>query len=145
MSTMLSVHAVHQGAMRVEATNGNHEVLMDYPLQPNEKCAGLTPLQMLLASLAACSANSLMLVLKRKLNQPVTGLEVDVRALRAEQHPTVLTEIELEFEVRGHGVSSEAVATAIKVSEDQLCPVWNMLKHGTPITASFRIVESQTD
>jgi len=142
MSTMLSVHAVHQGAMRVEASNGSHEVLMDYPLQPNEKCAGLTPLQMLLASLAACSANSLMIVLKRRLNQRVTGLEVDVRALRAEQHPTVLTEIALEFQVRGCGVAPEAVATAIKISEDQLCPVWNMLKGGTPITATFRIDEA---
>jgi putative redox protein len=142
MSTMLSVHAVHQGAMRVLASNGTYEVLMDYPMQPGEGCEGLTPLQMLMASLAACSANSLMLVLKRKLNQPVTGLEVDVRALRAGQHPTVLTEIALEFQVRGNGVAPEAVATAIKISEDQLCPVWNMLKAGTPITASFRIVEA---
>jgi len=142
MSTMLSVHAVHQGAMRVQASNGMHEVRMDYPLQPGEECIGLTPLQMLMASLAACSANSLMIVLNRKLNQPVTGLEVDVRALRAEQHPTVLTEIALDFQVRGNGVAPEAVAKAISISEDKLCPVWNMLKGGTPITATFRIVES---
>jgi putative redox protein len=96
---------------------------------------------MLLASLAACSANSLIIVLNRKLNQAVTGLEVNVRAVRAEQHPTVLTEIALDFVVKGAGVAAEAVATALKVSEDQLCPVWNMLKGGTPITATFRIVE----
>jgi len=76
------------------------------------------------------------------LNQPVAGLEVDVRALRSEQHPTVLTEIALEFVVKGSGVTSEAVEKALKVSEDLLCPVWNMLKGGTPITATFRIDES---
>ena len=142
MSTALSVHAVHQGAMCVLAKNGTHEVVMDYPLQAGEKCAGFTPLQMLLASLAACSLNSLMVVLKRRMNQPVTGIEVDVRALRAEQHPTVLTEIALDFEVKGIGVTADAVATALRISEEQLCPVWNMLKGGTPITATFRIVES---
>jgi putative redox protein len=142
MSAVLSVHAVHQGAMRVQATNGTHEVLMDYPLQADEKCAGLTPLQMLLASLAACSVNSLMVVLKRRMNQPVTGIEVDVRASRAEQHPTVLTEIALDFAVKGTGVTADAVAAALKISEDQLCPVWNMLKGSTPITATFQIVES---
>jgi putative redox protein len=142
MSTVLSVHAVHQGAMRVQATNGTHEVVMDYPLQAGEKCAGFTPLQMLLASLAACSLNSLMVVLKRRMNQPITGVEVDVRATRAELHPTVLTEIALDFEVKGTGIVAEAVATALRISEDQLCPVWNMLKGGTPITATFRIVES---
>jgi putative redox protein len=128
--------------MRVKASNGSHEVLMDYPVQPDERCEGLTPLQMLLASLAACSANSLMLVLRRRLNQPVTGLEVEVRALRTEQHPTVLTEIALEFQVHGNGVAPEAVEKAMKISEDQLCPVWNMLKAGTPITSSFRMVEA---
>lgn len=142
MSTALSVHAVHQGAMRVLATNVTHEVPMDYPLQADDKCAGLTPLQMLLASLEACSLNSLIVVLKRRMNQPVTGIEVDVRASRAEQYPTVLTEIALDFAVKGTGVAAEAVATALKISEEQLCPVWNMLKGGTPITATFRIVES---
>ena len=141
MSTVLSVHAAHQGAMRVCVSNGAHEVLMDYPLRPDELCIGFTPLQMLLASLAACSVNSLMVVLKRRLNQPVTGIEVDVQALRAEQHPTVLTEIKLQFLVMGTGVDPEVVADAIKVSEDQLSPVWNMLKGGTPIQPTFRIAE----
>lgn len=142
MSSVLSVHAVHQGAMRVLVSNGIHDVMMDYPLQPDEKCAGMTPLQMLMASLAACSANSLMVILKRRLNQPVIGLEVDVRASRSEQHPTVLTDIALDFVVKGAGVDPDAVADALRISEDQMCPVWNMLKSGTPITASYRIIES---
>lgn len=142
MSTVLSVRAAHQGGMRVCASNGAHEVLMDYPLRPDESCAGFTPLQMLIASLAACSVNSLMVVLKRRLDQPVTGIEVDVRALRSEQHPTVLTEIALNFLVKGTGVEPEAVAKTIEISEDQLCPVWNMLKGSTPIQPTFRISES---
>lgn len=83
MSTVLSVRAVHQGGMPVCASTGAHEVLMDYALRLDEPCAGFTPLQMLLASLAACSVNSLMVVLRRRLDQPVTGIEVDVRALRS--------------------------------------------------------------
>ncbi len=83
-----------------------------------------------------------MVVLKRRLDQPVTGIEVDVRALRSEQHPTVLTEIALNFLVKGTGVEPEAVAKTIEISEDQLCPVWNMLKGSTPIQPTFRISES---
>jgi len=80
MSTVLSVHAAHQGDLRVRASNGAHEVLMDYPLWPDEAGAGFTPLQMLLVSLAACSLNSLLVILKRRMNQPVTDIEVDVEA-----------------------------------------------------------------
>jgi putative redox protein len=141
MTTQLSIHAVQQGGMRVTADDGVHQVVMDYPLQAGVAGDGLTPLQMLLASLAACSANSVLLVLKRRLEQPVAGLEVEARAVRRQAHPTVLTEISLEFIVKGAGVKPEAVVQAIRVSEEQLCPVWNMLKGGTRIAASFRIVE----
>jgi len=140
MTTELSVHAVHQGGMRVLAGTANHKVLMDYPLQPGEAGEGLTPLQVLLASLAACAANSVMVILK-KMNQPVTGLEVDAHGLRRQEHPTVLTGISLEFLVKGSGIDPAAVKRSLKLSEEQICPVWNMLKGKTPITTSVRIVE----
>lgn len=143
MMTEFSIRAVHHGGMRVIAGDGFHHVTMDYPFGASEMAAGLTPLQMLLASLAACSANSVMAVLQRRLNQPVTGLEIDAHALRKHDHPTVLTEIELEFLVKGAGVDPNAISMALKLSEEQLCPVWNMLKASTPIHASFRLVDER--
>lgn len=143
MTSELHVCAVHQGGMRVRVDDGVHQVTMDYPTGQEESTAGLTPLQMLLASLAACSANSVMLVLQRRLNQPITGLEVEAHALRKQEHPTVLTEISLDFLVKGAGVDPAAVSLALKSSEEQLCPVWNMLKGTTPIHASFRLAEER--
>ena len=139
MSSELTVCASHEGGMRFTVTTGEHTVTVDYPLRADETVAGATPLQLLLASLAACSGSTLALVLRR-MQQPVEGLEVQARGLRRDEHPTVLTEIALEFEVRGAGVDAEAVQRALTVAENQLCPVWAMLKAGTPITASFRVV-----
>ncbi|MDR3754032.1 MAG: OsmC family protein [Terracidiphilus sp.] len=138
MASELSVHAVYLDGMRVLAETGNHQVLTDYPLPAGRPVEGLTSLELLLASLATCAANSVLALLKRKLNQPVTGLEVNARGSRREEHPTVLSEISLEFIVKG-AVDPEAVKKSLKISEDQLCPVWNMLKSGTPITATYRI------
>jgi putative redox protein len=140
MPSELSVHAVHEGEMRIRATAGAHAVIMDYPMRPDQQAAGLTPLQLLLASLAGCSGNALAILL-RKAKQPVAGIEVRARGDRREQHPTVLTSIALEFLVRGAGVDPEAVALALRASEEKICPVWAMLKGGTPITASFRVVD----
>ncbi len=139
MPSELNVHAVHEGGMRFTVSTGGHTVAIDYPLQPGDAGAGATPLQLLLASLAACSGNTLALVLNR-MKQPLEGLEVNARGLRRDEHPTVVTEIALEFTVHGTGVSPEAVTKALVVAEDQLCPVWAMLKPCTPITASYRIV-----
>ena len=139
MPSELNVHAVCEGGMRFTASAGEHSITLDYPMSPEETGAGATPLQLLLASLCACSGSTLGLVLRR-MQQPFEGLEVHARALRRDEHPTVLTEIALEFEVRGAGVDAQAVQRALAVTENQLCPVWAMLKGGTPITTSFRLV-----
>jgi putative redox protein len=140
MTTKLSIHAVHQGEMRVLAGDGTHQVLMDYPMQQGATTEGLTPLQLLLASLSACSANSVSLLLK-KMHQPISGLEVAVHALRSSEHPTVLTEISMDFRISGSGVDPNAVAQSLQLSEEKVCPVWNMLKSATPIKATYRITD----
>jgi len=140
MPTTLSVKAVYEGGMRVRATNGEHTAMFDYALTPGEKTEGFTPLQMLMASLAACTGNTIPLML-RKMRQPITGFEVQVNAIRREEHPTILTEITLEFLVKGKGLDQHQVEEAVKKAENLICPVWAMLKTGTKIASTFRIVE----
>lgn len=140
MATDLAIHAVHEGGMRFTAGNGTHSVTVDYPLEPGDAGAGLKSLELLLASLATCAGNTLALVLRR-MDQPFSGLEVDARAERREEHPTVLTAIALEFTVHGRAVDEATVARALTVAETQLAPVWIMLKTGTPITTSVRLAD----
>src|SRR5674476_899786 len=110
MPTELAIHAVNRGGMIVTAGDGRHTVTMDYPMPgaESEELAGLTPLRMLLASLAACSGNSLA-VLLRKMRQPVGEVEVDARGLRREEYPRVISEITLGFTVHGADVDPGTV------------------------------------
>jgi putative redox protein len=138
MQTELMVRAIHDGGMRVRASDGEFHVLMDYAMESGDPVIGPTPLTMLLASLAACSANSVMAVLKR-MQQPVTGLEIEAHGLRSTEHPTVLKEITLRFFVKGEDVDPAAVSRALQLSEERLCPVWNMLKTSTAIKADYQV------
>lgn len=137
MPQELSVRAVRDGLMCFNASTAEHSVCLDYPLGPGAT-AGPTPLEMLMTSLAVCAGSTLGLLLER-MKQPVTGLVVEARGRRRDEHPTVLTEISLEFEISGAGTAPEKVAQALKIAEEQLCPVWAMLKSGTEITTSFRV------
>ena len=139
MSQELRVHAVHKGGMHFVASIGDHSLSLDYPLQPG-RTAGPTPLEMLLASLAACAGSTVALLLRR-MDAPLAGLEVEARGTRRDEHPTIMTEIALDFVLRGDGLDPGAVARALQIAEEQLCPVWAMLKTGTVISASFRIAE----
>lgn len=142
MTTELILRATHQGGLRVLAKTEAHSVPTDYPLQPDQATEGMTSLQLLLASLATCSANGLMLILTRRMGQTVVGLDVEAKAQRRDEHPTILTEIELAFRLRGKGLAGATVAKAIEVAETQLCPVWAMLRGGTPIRTRFTIEEA---
>jgi putative redox protein len=139
MPQELSVRAVRDSLMCFNASTGEHTVCLDYPLGPGPT-AGPTPLQMLLTSLAVCAGSTLGLLLDR-MKQPVTGLAVEARGKRRDEHPTILTEISLEFVVTGVEVGPAKVEQALKMAEEQLCPVWAMLKGGTTISTSYRIEE----
>ena len=101
---------------RVLAETDAHVVSTDYPLQPDQETTGMTSLQLLLASLATCSVNSLMLILTRRLRLQVTGLEVEALGQRRDEHPTVLTRITLAFRVRGSGLEEDQVAQALQIA-----------------------------
>jgi putative redox protein len=140
MPTELSVHAVQNGPMEFAISDGDHEVTIDYPLPGNEQeLKGMTPLRLLLASLAGCSGSSVAALLRRD-GQPVRRVEVAARGQRRDEHPTVITEIDLAFTVYGD-VDPERVRHALDVSEAQICPVWAMVKAGTPVTSTFTVVD----
>jgi putative redox protein len=137
MNTEYAVQAVLQDGMHFITSIGERSVSMDYPLKPGEAGAGPRPLEMLLASLASCAGGSVV-VLLRRVGQPFEGLTVSARGVRRSEHPTVFTEIALEFLVAGK-VEPAMVAEVLEQAETRMCPVWAMLKPTTPITSSFRI------
>ena len=140
MSTELRIHAVHESGLRMRATNGRFAITTDYPITPADQPAGFKPMELLLASLAAC-AGSVVAALLARLHQPVVGVEVDATGERRDEHPTVFTAIALDFIVRGDGIDPAAVERAV-AHADRLCPVLAMLKPGTPVPASVEITPS---
>ena len=138
MRSDLSVRAVHLGDMRIDVRVREHVLPMDYPAVQGKNP---TPLEVLLASLAACAGNTLSLVLCRKMGAKVDSLEVEARAERREEHPTVLTAIELAYHLRGEALSADEVERALRIAEDQLCPVLAMLRPEPRFTPPGRWTE----
>ena len=136
MRTDLSVRAVHLGDMRIDVHVREHVLSMDYPARSG---ADPTPLEVLLASLAACAGNTVHLVLCRRMEVKLESLEVEAKAQRREEHPTVLTAIELVYHIRSCGLPPDTLERAIRIAEEKLCPVLAMLRPGTEITSSWQM------
>src|SRR3972149_5853888 len=83
---------------------------------------GPTPMDLLLAALAGCTAMDVVSIL-RKSRQPFTGLVVRVDGEQAPDHPHRYTRLALTYEVHGAGVDRRAVERAVALSEERYCSV----------------------
>jgi len=140
MAKEVQTEIVFKGGMRFDGKSGRagKPVAIDFTPE-GEVIDGYSPLELLLTSLAGCSGQVVVGLLKR-MGQEVQGLTVHARGVKKEIHPTVLTSIELEFEFRGGRVDGASVEKAFALSEERFCPVWVMLKASTPITAKYRLI-----
>ena len=130
-----------KGNLRLEAKNEKGlTVKFDAPKDHGGEETALSPMENVLASLASCSSFHVLTILKKKrLN--VTDYSVEATAERREDPPRVFTKIHLKYIVKGTNVTSEAVESAIKLSEEKYCSVGGMLKQAVPITSSFEVVK----
>ncbi len=137
MPTELVIQADYQGGMKVTAGDGEHTVTMDYPLEPGQAVAGLTPLKLLLASLTGCIGNTVPMLLAKR-GQPVRALQVIAKGRRRDEHPSVFTRIDVELVLHGD-LDPEVVEHCIALADEKLCPVWAMIRPATPIVTTYRI------
>ena len=116
------------------------EVPLDtYPAFGGEN-GGFRPMELMALSLAGCTAMDVLSILKKK-RQNLTGFEVKVNAERAEEHPKVFTEANIEYLVTGHGVEEKALVRAIELSATRYCPAQGMLAQVFPIHLNYQIFE----
>jgi putative redox protein len=102
--------------------------------------AGTQPLRLLLLGMAGCTAMDVISILRKK-RQQVSGLEVEVRGSRADEHPKVYDSIEVIYRVRGKGVDPKAVERAIELSETRYCPAIAMIGDVAEVTNRYEIEE----
>ncbi len=100
---------------------------------------GYTPLEMLLISLGSCSGGTIGLLL-RKMGKTVSGIQVNVKGTRRDQHPTSFRNIFLEFIITSADAKDADVQKSIKLAEDSVCPVWAMVKGNAEIAAEYKII-----
>ena len=113
-----------------------HAQVMD---SKGDRLAGPSPLEMLLVSVAACTAMDVQSILEKK-RQDVTSYNVEVTGTRADDHPRKFTAFHVHHIVHGRNVSEKAVADAVELSDTKYCSVAATVRPTATITTSFEII-----
>ncbi|MBA2620094.1 MAG: OsmC family protein [Acidobacteria bacterium] len=101
-----------------------------------------TPMEMLLVSVAACTAADVVSILEKK-RQKISAYRVEIEGERRSDFPRAFTKFRIRHVVRGRGISAPAVAAAIELSDTKYCSVAATVRPTATIETSFEIVEDQ--
>ena len=99
-----------------------------------------TPMEMLLVSVAACTAADIVSILEKK-RQKVSAYRVEIEGDRRDEYPRAFTKFHIHHIVHGHNVSEQAVAQAIELSDEKYCSVAATVRPTAEIQTSFEIIE----
>ena len=131
-----TVTLVHQhGESFVAKTGTGRDYDFGDVLAKNE----YSPVESVVASLAACTGMDVISILIKK-RQRIDRYEIEGKALQRTEYPQVLTEIEIVHVIEGPVVLEHAVRRAIELSATKYCPVNAMLSAGaTEIHHRYRM------
>jgi len=117
---------------------GNDPISIDY-ISPLGDNLGYTSLELLLLSLASCIGSSILVIL-RKMNKTIIGMDVIAKGIRREAAPTSFKSIAIVLNLKSKDVTTADLDKAIQLSRESFCPVWSMLKGNVDLEVNYKIV-----
>ena len=130
--------------MNFTASAGTNQISID-DLRPIGKGEAMTPKQLLLVSMAGCTAMYVM-SLMRKYKQNVTSFSVETEADKSEGgHPHVFTKAELIYYLEGGDLDLDKIKESVKLSMTQYCGVSAMLSKAFPIHYKIIVNHEEID
>ena len=123
-------------------TDSNHWITVDGPENFGGSNAGISPKELLLISLAGCTASDVVSILQKK-RVKLDDFEINISAEMTEEHPKVFTKIDLEYVFYGDNIAEKDVERSIELSQTTYCGVTAMLEKAMVINHSYRIVKPE--
>ena len=125
-------------AVHFEAKNDDGNTIhLDGSPDIGGKGKGVRPMQALLMSLAGCSSMDVVMLLK-KMRQPLEEMRVEVNGDRVDEVPAVFKKIHMQFILKGD-LDEAKVAKAIGMSVEKYCSVARMLDKTAEISWDYMI------
>jgi putative redox protein len=99
---------------------------------------GMRPMELLLASVASCSAMDVVLIL-RKQKQPLAGLAVTIEGVRPDGEPAPFVRMKLVFVARGTDLDDHKLQRAVGLAVEKYCSARATLGAGVEVSWEARI------
>jgi putative redox protein len=124
-------------SVRLEHLSGNHFHAVpssghEYDFDDRTSNQGASPVETVLAALAACSAMDVISIAIKK-RQGVASYTVIVEGSQRDEYPQIFPEITVTHEVVGDDLDAGALRRCVELSATKYCPVSAMLAAGATV------------
>jgi len=119
-----------------------HRLIVDGPAEAGGTNAGFRPMELMLLGLGFCMGYDMVMILRR-MRKEVTSYRIHLTGKRAEDPPTVYTEVTLEHVITGKGISEASVERAIELAENKYCSASAMFSKTATLINKYRIEDIQ--
>ncbi len=116
----------------------NHSVVLS--TEGENGRLGMKASELLLVALAGCTAVDVVNILKKK-RMPLEHLEIHVRGEQDSEPPWTYKKIHVTYRLKGRGLTEQAVAQAIELSDTKYCSVSASLRNQVEVGHDFVILE----
>ncbi len=113
----------------------NHSVV----LSGDNPATGVSPSQMLLIGLSACTAYDVLDIMIKK-RKPLTLLEIIANGEQDPEPPWAYRRIHLKYRVSGKDLTESALAQAVQLSQEKYCSVAATVRGVAEITTEIEIL-----
>ena len=124
----------------VGETDSGHRIVVDGPEASGGRNLGSRPMETVLIGMGACAAFDVVSIL-RKSRQRLEACQVEIKSVRAAEHPKVFTGIHVHFTFRGVDLQAKQIERAIALSSEKYCSASIMLGKTAKITHSYEILK----
>ncbi len=135
------IECTWQGKMEFEGKLNGHTIILDTTPAGGGENHGASPKILLLLAAAGCTGMDVIPMLK-KMQVPITGLNIRAIADGTDVDPKVYTSMKIIYEFLGNDLESyrDKLERAVSLSQEKYCGVSAMLSKAMEITSEVVIV-----
>ena len=119
-----------------KARAGNHEMILDTAVEIGGNDQGFRPMELMLVSLAGCSAIDIIHILN-KGKHAIRSYTATVEAERRDELPRIFSTIDMIITVDTDAPDT-VLERAVKLTKEKYCSVYAVLEASAPVT--FKLV-----
>ncbi|MBD3217542.1 MAG: hypothetical protein GF310_04640 [candidate division Zixibacteria bacterium] len=138
---MINANVKWAGKRQLVATGekSGHSIVIDMAKDKSGDDTGMRPTELLLLSVATCTAIDMLNILG-KMKIQLSRCEVKIEGAQQEDLPKYFNKMKLKYILSGEGLNQKKAEKAVSLSMDKYCAVSQTLKGRTEFETEIEIV-----